>query len=350
MKKYKLLFLACLTLFSSCDDFLEREPLDFVSPDNYLENENQAEKLLNGVYECLMNHTANARLFPIHIATMTDDAFDPQPWHDTTEWPRGQGNANSAMPKLKWEQNYKGIARANVFINSVASAGFSSKNLPRYIGEAKFLRAWYYTDLITFFGDVPLVLEPGDLTNSKPHRTPKELVVSQILKDLEEAIATLPVEYPEDALGRITKGAAMGLKSRVLLYQGDWANAAKAAKDVMDLNQYFLFPDYQGLFLEVNERAAGCEIMMRRCYTPKIDPSYLYYPLGEWPAFAPTKQLADSYYMNDGLPISKSPKYDAQNPHMNRDPRFAASLFYPGCQYLNFMIKAPDPEVSKESG
>lgn len=80
----------------------------------------------------------------------------------------------------------------------------------------------------------------------------------------------------------------------------------------MDLNQYFLFPDYQGLFLEVNERAAGCEIMMRRCYTPKIDPSYLYYPLGEWPAFAPTKQLADSYYMNDGLPISKSPKYDAQ--------------------------------------
>ena len=52
MKKYKLLFLACLTLFSSCDDFLEREPLDFVSPDNYLENENQAEKLLNGVYEC----------------------------------------------------------------------------------------------------------------------------------------------------------------------------------------------------------------------------------------------------------------------------------------------------------
>lgn len=72
-------------------------------------------------------------------------------------------------------------------------------------------------------------------------------------------------------------------------------NAAKAAKDVMDLNQYFLFPDYQGLFLEVNERAAGCEIMMRRCYTPKIDPSYLYYPLGEWPAFAPTKQLADSY-------------------------------------------------------
>ena len=53
--------------------------------------------------------------------------------------------------------------------------------------------------------------------------------------------------------------------------------------------------------------------------------------------------------MNDGLPISKSPKYDAQNPHMNRDPRFAASLFYPGCQYLNFMIKAPDPEVSKDS-
>ena len=350
MKKYTLFILACLMMVSSCDDFLNREPLDFVSPDNYLENENQAEKLLNGVYECLMaSGQGNDRLFPIHLATLTDDAFDPQPWHATTEWARGQGNANSFWPSAKWKQDYKGIARANVFINSVASVNFSSKLLPRFIGEAKFLRAWYYTDLVTFYGDVPLVLEPGDLSNSKPKRNSKEEVVAQILLDLEDAIQTLPLEYPEDDLGRVTKGAAMGLKSRVLLYQGDWSNAAKAAKDVIDLNYYSLFPDYQGLFLEINERAASCEIMFRRCYTPKIDPSYLYYVIGEWPAFAPTKQLVDCYYMNDGLPISKSPKYDRANPHMNRDPRLGASIFYPGCQYLNFMIKAPDPEISKDS-
>ena len=60
---YILLSVVLTGILFGCDDFLEREPLDFVSPDNYLENENQAEKLLNGVYECLMNHTANARLF-----------------------------------------------------------------------------------------------------------------------------------------------------------------------------------------------------------------------------------------------------------------------------------------------
>lgn len=352
MKKIKNLLYGVLLLsvFSSCTDFLDRTPLDFISPDNYLTNENQAEKLLNGVYQCLMaGGEGNDRLFPIHLATLTDDAFDPQPWHATTEWARGQGNAQSGWPQWKWSLDYRGISRANVFLNSIEEATFSSSLIPRYIGEAKFLRAWYYTDLITFYGDVPLVLEPGDLSNSMPTRTPKQEVVAQILKDLEEAIQVLPLTHKEKESGRITKGAAMGLKSRVLLYESRWAEAAEAAKEVMDLNVYTLFPDYQGLFLEKNERVATCEIMFERFYSPQTNPSFLYYPIGEWPAFSPTKQLVDSYYMNDGLPIGKSPRYDKANPHMKRDPRFYASIFYPGCKYLNFMIKAPDPAISKDS-
>lgn len=352
MKRFKNIVygVLCLSIFSSCSDFLDRKPLDFISPDNYLTNENQAEKLLNGVYESLMaSGEGNDRLFPIHLATLTDDAFDPQPWHSTTEWARGQGNAQSGWPKWKWDLDYRGISRANVFLNSIDEASFTSSLIPRYIGEAKFLRAWYYTDLVTFYGDVPLVLEPGDLSNSKPCRTPKQQVIVQILQDLEDAISSLPVTYEEKESGRITKGAAMGLKARVLLYESRWAEAAQAAQAVMDLHAYTLFPDYQGLFLEKNEGAATCEIMFQRYYSPQTDPSYLYYLIGEWPAFSPTKQLIDCYYMNDGQPVSKSPKYDKANPHMNRDPRFYASIFYPGCQYLNYMIKAPDPAVSTDS-
>lgn len=352
MKKIKnvLYCFLFLSVFSSCSDFLDRTPLDFISPDNYLTNENQAEKLLNGVYQCLMaSGEGNDRLFPIHLATLTDDAFDSQPWHSTSEWPRGQGNAQSGWPQWKWSQDYRGISRANVFLNSIESASFSSSLIPRYIGEAKFLRAWYYLDLVTFYGDVPLVLEPGDLSNSMPGRTPKQEVIAQILLDLEDAIKTLPLTYEEKESGRITKGAAMGLKSRVLLYESRWAEAAEVAQAVIDLNVYSLFPDYQGLFLERNEGAATCEVMFQRYYSPQVDPSYLYYPIGEWPAFSPTKQLVDCYYMNDGLPIGKSSRYDRVNPHMNRDPRFYASIFYPGCKYLNFMLKAPDPALSTDS-
>ncbi len=352
MKKTTIILTALalgITLIS-CSDFLNTEPLDFVSPDNYLENEQQAEVLINGAYAALTGGSEPESFFPIHLATATDDAYDPQPWHYTTELANGQANANSSWPRWKWSRDYKGISRCNVFINSIFKATISPQIANRFVGEAKFLRAWFYHDLITFFGDVPLILEPGDLSNSKPSRTPKPEVITQILKDLEEAIPHLPLKY-ENAKdnGRITKGAAIGLKARVLLYENRWADAARAAKDVMDLNHYKLYPSYQGLFLEQNENAAASEVMFQRYYTGKIDPGETFKMLAEYPALQVTKQLADSYYMNDGFPINESPKYDPANPHMNRDPRFYASLYYPGSKYLNYKFNTPDPSVSTDS-
>ncbi len=88
----------------------------------------------------------------------------------------------------------------------------------------------------------------------------------------------------------------MGLKARVLLYNEKWAEAAAAAQDVMDLKVYALFSNYHGLFLEQNEAGARQEIMLQVHYTPDIMPSFIYYPIGVYPAFAPTLQLVNSYY------------------------------------------------------
>ena len=353
MKKHNIIIgLILIVLSSSCSDFLDRVPLDFVSPDNFLTNEAQSQILLNGVYaKITMQDDSYRQTFPIHEASLTDDVYDSQPWHETTEWARGQGTAQSALPNWFWKTNYQGVARANVFISSIKKATFSSSLIPRLTAEAKFLRAWYYNQLITYFGDVPLILEPGDLTNGQPTRTPKDEIVAQILQDLEEAIPVLPQTY-EDAkdAGRVTKGAAMGLKARVLLYQSRWAEAAQAAKEVMDLKQYTLFPDYQGLFLEKNEEAASkSEIMFQRYYTKDIDPSFLSEYIGLWPALAPTKQLVDCYYMSDGLPITESDRYDRANPFMNRDPRLKATIFYPGSKYFNNRQGAPGLEYVQDS-
>jgi len=350
-----IVLISTLLLLGACSkDFLKRVPEDFISPDNYLTNEAQAEILLNGVYNCLDfigTTNENQRMFPVHFDTMSDDVFDAQPWHNTTEWARGQGNPNSPWARWKWDLNYQGVARANVFLTSIVKVDLKSNNTKRYVGEAKFLRAWFYNDLATYYGDIPLILLPGDLSNSQPSRTPKAQVVAQILKDLDEAIEVLPLKYENDRdRGRITKGAAMGFKARVLLYNSQWEKAAAAAKAVMDLGVYNLYPDYQGLFLEKNEASIDQEIMLQVFYTPDIMPSFLYYPIGEYPAFSPTLELVNAYYMKNGLPIDNARSgYDPRNPHMNRDPRLNAAIFYPGCRYLNFMIKTPDPAVSKDS-
>ncbi|MGN6493199.1 MAG: RagB/SusD family nutrient uptake outer membrane protein [Agriterribacter sp.] len=355
--KYKfhaIILLLASVCFSCSKSFLDEKPQDFISPDNYLTNEEQSKILLSGVYASLDfigTSNENQKMFPLQLETITDDVYDSQPWHNTTEWARGQGNANSPWARWKWDLDFQGISRANVFLDGMAKASFVSPDKSRYIAEAKFLRAWFYHDLATYYGGVPLILLPGDLSNSFPSRNSKEEIIAQVLKDLDEAIPDLPTQYTADEdRGRITKGAAMGLKARVLLYNEKWAEAAAAAKGVIDLKVYNLFPDYQGLFLEQNEAGARQEIMLQVHYTPDIMPSFIYYPIGVYPAFAPTLQFVNSYYMQNGLPITDPQSgFDPANPYMNRDPRLKASVFYPGSRYLNYIIGAPDPSVSTDS-
>ena len=125
-------------------------------------------------------------------------------------------------------------------------------------GEADFLRAYAYSDLITFFGDVPLIL--GDrLRLSKVPRDSKEKVLNAIIQDLNDAAAVLPESYSASDVGRATKGAALAQKCRILLYNEKWTEAAEAAKQVMDLNVYSLYPDYGMTFDESNEN--NCEVI-----------------------------------------------------------------------------------------
>ncbi len=338
MKKILSLSLFGILLYSCSEDFLNRDPLDFASPETYLKTDNQAQILLNGVYNKIdFGNTGDVyqMVYPFILDVMSDNAFNRSPWEGATDFARGQVSADNSRVGWKWEENYQGIARANAFLDAITkNTELVSDNIPRYNAEAKFLRAYYYNDLITWFGDVPLILTIGDLENAQPLRTAKADVLSQILKDLDEAIPDLPLKYTESKdNGRVTKGAALALKSRVLLYNSRWQEAAAAAKACMDLGVYSLFPDYNGLFLEKNEAAVSAsEAILEVFYTPTINPSFFNMPLmGWWPSYLPTLQLVDSYYMANGLPITDpNSGYDPENPYMDRDPRFAASIYYPG--------------------
>src|SRR5690606_8329089 len=204
-------------------------------------------------------------------------------------------------------------------------------------GEARFLRGLYYFMLENYYGGVPLILEePDPDTQSDLPRTPREEVVAQIIKDLDRAALVLPeVKYTGGNVGRATKGAALALKARVLLYEASplfnpsndlnkWKAAADAAKAVMDLTEagYGLFNDYRGLFLPQNEN--NQEVI--------FDVQYIFPGLGtsfdligkQYNTNAPLLDLAQAYETKDGLPV------DPAEPYENRDPRLYGTIFFPG--------------------
>src|SRR5690606_1026702 len=111
-----------------------------------------------------------------------------------------------------------------------------------------FLRAYFYTYLIGLYGDVPWVDHILELSNAHLPRTPKAEVLQHIYEDLDFAAENLPTTRPSTETGKVTKGAALALKARAALWLDDFQTAAEAAKAVMDLGVYELYPSYQDLF------------------------------------------------------------------------------------------------------
>lgn len=202
----------------------------------------------------------------------------------------------------------------------------------RMIGEARFLRALYYFNLQEFFGGVPLILEtPDAIKHSDLPRDTKEKVVEQILKDLDDGIGVLPLTYPATDKGRVTKGAALALKARILLYQENWVAAVETCQAIMDLNVYTLFPNYRALFMLQNENNSevifNVEFLAPR-FLNNFDQSI--YTLN---TPAPLKDLVDAYLMVDGQTIANSPLYDPAQPYENRDPRLLQTIAVIGYKF-----------------
>ena len=160
-----------------------------------------------------------------------------------------------------WSKNFTGIYRANLVLEKSegAVAGLTPDKKARYIAEAKFLRAYYYFDLVRWFGNVPLVTAPPatDAIYKQVQSTPAA-IYAQIEKDLKEAIAAtqLPESLPAEELGRITKGAAKAMLGKVILFQNNTARMGEAAtlfEEVINSNAYTLEKVYADIFKPENK-------------------------------------------------------------------------------------------------
>ena len=253
MKTIYIKFLVLFGLLTSCDQLLDIDPEFSQDAESFFNTPEDYERALIGAYDLMQ--TSYLQLWIGEIAS--DNAIaggesvnDSRGLHEIETM--NHGGVNEELRSLM-RYNFAGIARANYIFENRDNIEFEGKE--RILAEASFLRAYYYFVLVSYFGDVPLLVDrrTSIIELSGLDRTPKAEVYAQIERDLQAAIGVLEWNVP--VIGRITKGAAMALLGKVYLYQGKNTEAASVLGDLITNNQagYGLFNDYSRLFYLENE-------------------------------------------------------------------------------------------------
>lgn len=344
-KKIKYLgVLACL-LFTvpACKDYLELTPLNGPSDQSFFANESELVLAINGCYNSLLHHPSDNMPLSQLLDCTSDVAWDR---NNSSLQQIGKGSHDSNNPFLLsvWRNAYTGISRSNFLLANAERVKdkVSPQLFNRIKAEARFLRAYHYHYLIELFGGVPLVTKNLALSEAQMPRATKEEVVNFILTELEESSKDLPVSYDNANGGRATKGAALALKSRIALYNQKWAIAAKAAKDVIDLNYHSLHNNFGQLFSYSGQSSR--EIIFALQYLKALQghttPQNFFSRIAQGHSNkVPGQALIDSYECTDGLTIDKSPLFDPKKPFENRDPRLGFTVALPGSNFLNFKFE-----------
>ena len=254
----KIWFCYCIIVVLAspgCNKLLEETPHSFLGEGNSFKSAADAVTAINGVYDRLRGIYDISWLFLSDLNADEMALRDDGGAYGLELEKNAYTSANTYFDGL-YTNSYLLIDRANRVIINVPQITMPDAQKNQIIGEAKFLRALAYFNLVRAFGDVPLVLVPtGDVVDVALARTPANDVYKQIIQDLKDAEAAgLPVKYTTAGeVGRATIGAVKAILAKVYLTQKDWANAAAKARDVIDANTYSLFPDYKDIFPPENK-------------------------------------------------------------------------------------------------
>lgn len=365
MKKINLLVVV-LIWFSSCnDEFLEKYPLDEVSNQTFWRNEGDLEIYNNNLYFmafndkdvlALVGNPGNTRSQGYwYLDFMSDNAAIGDP---------SEGNGNKDIlagihfptPDPRWFLGYEGwdfVRAINIGLANYHRADVTRTIANKYAAEAHLFRAMFYFNRVNKFGDVPWVGKELNVDSEELYaqRTPREQAMDSVLMDLDYAIQYLPEDWGNGQdPGRLDKWTALGLKSRVCLFEGTWRKyhggsnpdmwlqeAAAAAKEVIDNGSYSLYStgdplhDYNASHRTL-DLTGNPEVIYWEKFETDIKTnntmSYFYgYESGA------TKDLVEDYLCTDGLPINLSPLYQGdevfEDVFENRDPRLRQTVMHP---------------------
>lgn len=376
----------------SCNDFLDREEDSFIDKTATFDSYNRTKQYLTYAYSLLpegLNRFSGGAL----LGAATDDACFAIESSNIQQFNNGSWNALN-NPDNVWDRYFAGIAKCCTLLENSNHVNLdisrldpakrveyenNLKDIRMWRAEAHFLRAYFNFELLKRYGPIPIIKSTLDINkdySDTPRPTMKE-VVEFIAKDCDMAADSLeltPWRNMNDAFGRATKGAALALKSRLLLYAasplyvdfGDideankpsdatlWKAAADAAKAVIDLNQYELASAYDDLFK--NDFLNKEYIFVRR-YPSNSDFEKSNFPVsyGGKGGTNPSQNLIDDYEMLDGTAFDWSDPVKAAHPFENRDERLLATVLMNGVLFKGKRIATypggadamPNPNATK---
>ena len=339
MKRHIIPAIIALCL-CSCSK-LDLYPLDTGSNDSWYKTEDQMVMSIRGLYRTVF--------WPLDNDYWADDHQSRSNLNIITG---GTINGESSEVKNRWQNCYKAIARANTILANLDNAqerlGISEEKVRLYRAQTLVARAAQYCILTTYFGDVVYVDKEISIEEAfRMGRTDKSEILEKVYADLETAAADLPVSYT-GSVELATRGAALAIKARYALFNGEWQIAADAARRCMDLGVYELYPEFSKLFLASTAHASENILSWPRSVDLDItlDPGnvmgYCTRNRGGYASEYPSWELFCSFLCRDGKPIDESPLFNPHKPFENRDPRCAATIAEFGTEHLG-VIYDPNP-------
>ncbi|PCH54146.1 MAG: RagB/SusD family nutrient uptake outer membrane protein [Flavobacteriaceae bacterium] len=237
MKKLNNIFTLSLllVLLVSCNQYLDTELVGQYTSSTFYKTKDQAIQAINATYQIASFSSTNNNIW-VFGDVASDDAV--KGGNDGDQSDIGfvndfNVNTDNGTIEAIWKHYYEGISRANNVIYYVPNIEMDIDLKAQIVGQAKFLRAYYYYHLTNIFGEIPLKTEPAfNIDALNVPRSTTEQIYAQLEQDLSEAAAVLPISYSATEVGRATKGSALGLLAKVYLFQEKWNLALDAANQV----------------------------------------------------------------------------------------------------------------------
>ncbi len=341
--KYGFILLMVCALPGCLD--LDLTPTDKYTDDNYWTTADKAEVFLNRAYEQMAGVGQ-----VIRNEFLSDNCYDSKSIQNETTVVTGQANSASERFSSEWSDCYGGIKTCHILLENIDRVtDISEKERVRIAAEARFIRAFLYLRLTTWFGDVPFFTTNISVEESNTiSRTAHKTIVDFIHQELDAIMLDLPTkeELTDNERGRITRGAAVALNARVYLYDNDYENVAVWCQKLMNSDEngtYSLFPSYSGLFMQANNYNDEMILEIGYAYPRTWGEMFDYVPIScgaRSVQGSPTQELVDNYIMLNGKAIKDiGSEYHEDNPYENRDPRMEATIV----RHLSWMV--PRTEV-----
>lgn len=334
--KYLSILIIALTFLLGCkEEYLNVLPEDKITSASFWTTENDVDLALNGIYSVL----AERGIYGAgpSLEGCTPDAFQWAHWNGKLQQ-IGDGSATASTGEFipeRWTMCYRMIYRANYLLENIDKVTLDETDKKRYLGETHFLVGIAYALLAETYGDVPIidkVISAQEAREVSP--SPRQAVWDKAIAEYDMAIQSLGVTAPD--VGRATKGAALGMKMRAMLYQGKYNDVLSLVDQIDALNMYKMYPSYEGLFKVENENNEAVLFDIQYIDGEQSQGNFFAW-LGRPQGIktgadgasdvAPTQQMVDKYEMIDGSEV------DPNNPYVGRDPRLDFSILRPGAYY-----------------